>query len=86
MLANFKVFNLLLAERASNKYIVGSLGQLKISGSQRPLMICCGLWPQLPKLFIFEKELFVLVAVKWISTRKGVRGLFHIILASEKPP
>jgi len=38
---DFEVENLLLAFKASNKYLDGSLDQLKISGGKRPHIICC---------------------------------------------
>ena len=46
LLIKFRVFKLLLALWASNKYLAGPKGQLKILSSQRLYMICCGQRPQ----------------------------------------
>ena len=46
--------NIWLALWASNQYISGPLGQPQILCGQMPLIICCGLWPQLCKMISWQ--------------------------------
>ena len=64
--ADLKVFKNCLVLWAKNEYLFSPLDQLKTSCTQRLHMISCGHWPQLPKLSLFTKDLYVIAAVKEI--------------------
>ena len=64
----------MLALQATNKYLAGPFG--------KPPMICCGLRPQLPRLSIFEKELFIHAAVKGIY-KPPVNVIFKVYLTKQ---
>ena len=50
-----------------HQYLAGPMGQPQILCGRRPLIICCGLRPQLSELLYFKKELLLHATVNLIS-------------------